>query len=374
MDSYKPKAVWCWALICASVACSQRNDAAGAAAAVDASATSAPDAAGASELVASEPEPSCVEPESGLPSDVFCIGLYMGRDATHPRPDVMPYTPGVTLWSDGAQKQRYLYLPPGTTIDTSDMDAWSFPVGTKAFKEFRLEGALVETRIQWKRDGKNWEAGTYVWNEDQSAATLNTSRRPLILDSGYEIPTAKDCGRCHHGGADKLLGVEAVALALPTAEGLTLSELGARSLLSDAPAQTLIELPHDSSGMAGPALGYLHVNCGMPCHSGRGLGHETELLMRLRADEFWSKGAVVTPEAADTESYKDTVGEPALTGAVLSAFPGDLRITPGDHESSLVWVLAHRRGEYQMPPLVTHQVDEAGMQRLADWIDSLPAQ
>ena len=30
--------------------------------------------------------------------------------------DAVPYTPGVTFWSDGAEKQRYLYLPPGAKI------------------------------------------------------------------------------------------------------------------------------------------------------------------------------------------------------------------------------------------------------------------
>jgi hypothetical protein len=252
------------------------------------------------------------------------------------------------------------------------MDVWRFPVGTRAFKEFRVHDALIETRILWKRDEKTWEAGTYVWADDQNTATLNTARQPVILSTGYEIPTAKDCGKCHHGGADKLLGVEAVALGLATAEGLTLTQLAAKGLLRDPPEHTTIALPHDSSGMAGAALGYLHANCGMPCHSSRGLGHETELLMRLRADEFWSNGKTVMVDATITESYRATVKQQAVTGAVTSAFPDSLRITPGAHERSLVWILSHRRGDYQMPPLVSHKVDEVGMQQLADWIDSLP--
>ena len=72
---------------------------------------------------------ACVIPPDGLPDDVFCTGLYLNRDASQIADDVMPYTPGVTLWSDGAEKARYLYLPPSTTIDTTDMDGWSFPVG-----------------------------------------------------------------------------------------------------------------------------------------------------------------------------------------------------------------------------------------------------
>src|SRR5690242_6587581 len=76
------------------------------------------------------PTPSC-DLDGGTPKDVFCIGLYAGRDPTRYATSARPYTPGVTLWSDGAEKQRYLALPESSQIDTSDMDAWRFPLGTK---------------------------------------------------------------------------------------------------------------------------------------------------------------------------------------------------------------------------------------------------
>lgn len=318
--------------------------------------------------------PACVFPDSGLPDDVFCTGLYVGRDASQYADDVMPYKPGVTLWSDGAEKDRFLYLPPSTAIDTSNMDVWEFPVGTKAWKEFRVDGVLLETRLFWKQGPSNWASGTYIW-DDSGAARLNTAKRPVLLADGYEIPTAKDCGKCHHGGADKLLGVEAVALGLPTAEGATLTQLTADGLLTDPPARTTIDLPNDASGKAGPALGYLHANCGMPCHSTRGLGDETELVLRLRADEFWPTDAGADPppvDATKTDTYIATVGQKPTTASVAQKFPDALRITPGVHEQSLVWLMSHRRDDYQMPPLVSHKVDEPGTQALSEWIDALP--
>ena len=310
----------------------------------------------------------CVEPETGVPDDVFCTGLYKNRDATQYESAPKPYTPGVLLWSDGADKRRYLSLPPGTQIDTSDMDVWKFPVGTKVWKEFRFDGKLVETRLLWKRGPSMWATGTYIWTSDQKSAPLNTSRQPVLLDTGYEIPTAKDCGRCHHGGADYLLGVEAVALGLPTAKGLTLTGLVESGALTDPPATTTIELPEDATGKAATALGYLHANCGMPCHSSRGLGHDTELVMRLRADEFWP-----TPQpVANLDAYKATINVSPTTKSVEQKFPDTHRITPGNHEQSLVWLLSHLRGEYQMPPIVSHKIDEIGTKALGDWIDALP--
>jgi hypothetical protein len=312
---------------------------------------------------------TCTDGGTGLPSDVFCTGLYVARDPSRHVPEALAYTPGVTFWSDGAEKRRYLYLPPGTTIDTSNLDAWKFPVGTRAWKEFRIDGALIETRFFWKRAASTWEAGTYVWDAAGRTALLDTGRKGTILPSGYEIPTARDCGKCHHGGSDNLLGIEAVALALPTAEGTTLAKLVAAGALSKPPAQTSIVLPEDETGKAGAAIGYLHANCGMPCHSGRGLGDETKLHMRLRADELFDVGGLVP--AATTETYRATVRQDPTTASVVSEFPGAQRITPGAHDRSVVWLVAHRRGNYQMPPLVSHRIDDVGTERLAAWIDAM---
>ena len=322
----------------------------------------------------------CPVPPTGLPTDLYCTGLYAARAPAQLAAGVMPYTPGVTLWSDGAEKHRFLQLPPGTKIDTTDLDAWKFPVDTKLWKEFRLGGALVETRILWKRAAGKWELGSYVWDATGTTATLNTSApKGLVLPSGYEIPTQKDCDKCHHGGSDKVLGIEAVALGLPTAEGETLAALVRDGLLTNPPPTTSIALPEDATGKAAAALGYVHANCGMPCHSTRGIGDETHLVLRLRAGEFWSLptsdgGAPPTlpVPATMTDAYRSTLDQVPTTGAVAQAFPGAARITPGHHDKSLVWMLPSVRTKYQMPPLVSHIVDTTAMQKLADWIDALP--
>jgi hypothetical protein len=202
---------------------------------------------------------------------------------------------------------------------------------------------------------------------------LNASTAPVLLPTGYEIPTAKDCGKCHHGGSDKLLGVEAVALSLPSAVGVTLDELARNGLLSSEPPATSTALPEDATGKAGAALGYLHANCGMPCHSARGLGEETALVLRIRAGEVLpTAGAPPTGmDAKLTDAYAATVGKAPTTASVAQQFPGADRIMPGQHDHSLVWLLSHRRGSYQMPPLVSHVVDDVGTKKVGDWIDAL---
>jgi hypothetical protein len=319
------------------------------------------------------PITGCPPEDTDAPSDVYCTGLYATRDPAFHADTAVPYKPGVLLWSDGAEKSRFLVLPPGATIDTSDLDRWVFPVGTKVFKEFRLADQLVETRMLWKQADTHWVTTTYLWDDAGATAARNTSTTAILRDDGYEIPTDKDCGKCHHGGADYLLGVEAVALALPTAEGEDLSHLAADGLLSDPPADTTVTLPDDDSGHAAAALGFLHANCGMSCHSTRGLGDETQLVMRLRAGELWDETGHRRPlTVPETDTYVATVGVPPTTASVVQEYPDALRVTPGDHERSAVWLLSDLRGKYQMPPLASHKVDEADNAELAAWIDDLP--
>ena len=223
----------------------------------------------------------------------------------------------------------------------------------------------------WKQADANWITTTYIW--DGITAERNTSTVGIVRDDGYEIPTDKDCGKCHYGGADYALGVEAVALGLPGAEGATLADLSDRGLLSDPPADTQVSLPEDSTGNAAASLGFLHANCGMPCHSTRGLGDETQLVLRIRADEIWDEtGHARAATVSGMDTWAATVGVAPTTASVAQAYPDALRITAGDHEESLIWLLSNVRGDYQMPPLASHQVDEADNATLAAWIDALP--
>jgi hypothetical protein len=319
------------------------------------------------------PITGCAPEGTDAPNDVYCTGLYATRDPAYHVAEAIQYKPGVLLWSDGAEKSRFLLLPAGTTIDTHDLDHWVFPVGTKVFKEFRVGDELVETRMLWKQGETNWVTTTYIWDDTGLAATRNTATTGVFRDDGYEIPTDKDCGKCHHGGSDYVLGVEAVALALPTAEGNTLEDFVAQGLLSDPPVDTTVSLPEDTTGHAANSLGFLHANCGMACHSTRGLGDETQLVMRVRADELWDEtGHRRTLAVSDTDTWAATVGVAPTTASVAQQYPDALRITPGDHELSVVWQLSNLRGTYQMPPLASHVVDVEDNAELAAWIDDLP--
>jgi hypothetical protein len=103
---------------------------------------------------------------AGLPDELRCTGLYSDWTNKIIAPDVMPYTPGVVLWSDGAAKTRWIWLPPGGKIDTTDMDDWVFPVGTKVWKQFDVGGKTIETRLIWKQPDASWISAVYRWSAD----------------------------------------------------------------------------------------------------------------------------------------------------------------------------------------------------------------
>ncbi|MEO9142743.1 MAG: hypothetical protein ABI332_10740, partial [Polyangiaceae bacterium] len=206
------------------------------------------------------------------PDDLACTGLYSDFAAKTVAADNKPYKPGAVLWSDGAEKQRWIYLPPGTKIDTSDMDQWRFPVGTKLWKEFAFGGKRIETRYYVKTgvatlDGSpgDWTWATYQWSDDQTSAHQVTDGVADAGPNGYSIPSHADCTECHNGSVnDRPLGFEAFGLGMPGATGETLAALQTEGRLSVSPPSTTVNVPDDGKGSK-DALPYLHMNCGVSC-------------------------------------------------------------------------------------------------------------
>src|SRR5512138_3923951 len=95
-----------------------------------------------------------------LPEHLRDTGLYARGSTEEIAAGVLPFSPQYPLWSDGAEKRRWIRLPPGTCIDARAPDRWVFPVGTRLWKEFSL-GRRLETRmLERTRDG--WRFATYV--------------------------------------------------------------------------------------------------------------------------------------------------------------------------------------------------------------------
>jgi hypothetical protein len=299
------------------------------------------------------------------PLMLACTGLYADWPTRTIAAGVRAFAPGTELWSDGADKSRFILLPAGTKIDTSNFDEWSFPVGTKLWKEFRLGGQTIETRFLWKRD-YGWFRTTYAWSLDGASATEMTAGQTNWNGTSYEIPAQTRCTLCHAGAVDGVLGFDAVGLAQPSATGLVLSQLVREGLLTQPPPGT-IAVPGNATESA--ALAWLHANCGLACHN------------RTPTADAFDKGLFLRLQVADlgsvqsTDAWLTAVGKPSTfqpTGA-----GGMLLIAPGDIGTSAIYFrISHRDApdsgtRYQMPPVDTHVVSSDGPALVAAWIQSM---
>ncbi len=314
------------------------------------------------------------------PSTLSCTGLYADIATKTLAPGVRSYLPAIPLWSDGAQKARWIQLPPGTRIDATNPSEWTFPVGTKVWKEFSRNGKRVETRLFQKVDNgppAYWVHATYAWNADESAAVASGGGDITLGGDGgtYHIPTFAECEECHNGRSDHILGFEQVSLGLEGAKGLTLSELASEGLVAPAPAQTSLTIGDDGTGAAAPALGWLHINCGVTCHNANSNATAYSAGMRLRLDPALLDGRALDPSAVD--SLKTTVGVPATSPGWIQPVHWT-RIAPGDPGHSLLAQLISNRGTNnavggQMPPIATSIVDTVDVASVVNWISKMPA-
>jgi hypothetical protein len=313
---------------------------------------------------AAPPLPQCVG-AAVPPSRLECTGLYADLPSKQLAPGIEAYAPAVPLWSDGAEKSRWVLLPAGTTIDTSNPSEWVFPVGTKFWKQFSVGGRRIETRLWQKVRSDYWVHAAYAWNADESAA-VQTGGGDVPLGSGtYHIPTDDECEKCHRGRTEHILGFEEVELGLPGATGITLADLVNRGLLT-MPRQTSLSIGDDGTGAAAPALGWLHANCGITCHNGNSnaIAYPSGLRFRLDATQLDGRSSVGF--------------DPLRTGVGVAVnapnWKGQVRIVPGDPDASLLYYLISHRGPgMQMPPIATRVVDEANVALVRRWIAAMPA-
>jgi hypothetical protein len=310
-----------------------------------------------------------------LPARLADTGLYADFDHGVIAADVLPFAPQYPLWTDGAAKHRWIRLPAGAAIDASDADAWSFPPGTKLWKEFAWK-RRVETRMIERLADGSWRFASYMWTADGRDAVLAPERgvrRAYEVAPGafHDIPGRADCRACHDAhGQTRVLGFSALQLSpdrdpealhadAPPAGAADLASLAASGRLRGLPPELLARPPRieAASPRERAALGYLHANCGT-CHNSA--GPLASLRMDLETRVAPGRCSAPRGDALARESlyHCDRAG------------PGALRVQPGASQRSvLVGRLSSRNPAVQMPPLGTSVVDADAVSLVGAWID-----
>lgn len=323
-------------------------------------------------------------PSSTPPPELLSTtGLYtdIGRKQVDPRN--LPWQPQYPLWSDGGAKERWIRLPPGTRIDTSNMDRWVFPVGTKFYKEFSFQGRRVETRIMEKVSNDNsvngWTFKAFQWRADESDAALVgnagvVNAAPTAFGTTHDIPTQDQCRSCHTRGGDAVNGFEALQLsedqdpmAVEAARlepgDVTVADLARLGLITHVPAEPARIESRTPVGRW--SMGFLHGNCSN-CHNPQGPAATSGLDTRH---------TVSATREEDEPAYRTAVNQLTLVFNIPGTSLGlnSFRILGGAPDQSAVLFRMNSRGGFnQMPPFASKVADPESVALVSEWIRRLP--
>ena len=295
---------------------------------------------------------------SEYPQTLSEYGFFANEAQQMPAPTVTPYRLNTPLWSDGAEKLRFVYIPPGQQAKAKGDGLLDLPIGSALIKTFKLGGKLIETRVLLHRaDG--WVALPYVWDADQGEARLALAGRriAMTLPEGeafsYAVPNKNQCKECHGvAGAVTPIGPKAYNLAPEW-----LAALQKAGQLDRAPAvATRIPLweDRDHADAALAARGYLDVNCAH-CHNPDGAASNSGLYLGWQVSDPVKLGIGKRPVAAGRGS-----------GNL------DFDIVPGDPAHSiLTYRMGSLEGGVSMPELGRARLDPAGLMVVQRWIGEM---
>lgn len=287
-----------------------------------------------------------------LPSLLSEYGIYADMASRTWSPAVLPYEPRYPLWTNGSEKQRGLYLPPGEHVDVSGED-WLFPVGTVFIKTFSYpepsgQSQLVETRLL-RRMEDGFDYGVYQWNAEGDDAHLLDAVRSVPVDvhteSGthtHTIPSRLNCRSCHESQTSTVLGFSPLQL------GEQLEHLAEQGVFAGEVRPTPPIFAENE--LERRVLEYFVGNC-VHCHNG---GDGPASAFSLEPEDALLN-VIDQPTTSElVAGYRVVSGSPVDSGLYLALSRG-----PNDNAQP-------------MPPLGVDLRDDQALELFADWIESLP--
>ena len=288
-------------------------------------------------------------------------GCFDASDPRVPEEGLIPYEVNAPLWSDGAEKRRWMAVPDGETIDVDPVTGdWAFPPETVLVKEFSVGDQRIETRLLVLHTDGNWAGYSYEWDENETDATLLPAGKTRVIGAttwGY--PSRGECIQCHTEAAGRALGLETPQMnrdAIYPGDLLadqmnTLEHIG----MFTASPERLDPLPEFDGNASGElrARSYLHANCSN-CHQPGGTSQAS-------LDLLFST-ALADMGICDAAPENGNMG---IAGAVL--------LEPGDSALSLISLRMHALDSFRMPTLGSRVVDPQGTQLVDAWISGLAA-
>ncbi len=307
--------------------------------------------------------------------------LFANPAAQAPNKGLHPYDLQQPLFTDYAQKYRFIFIPPGSKAAYSQDEVFDFPVGSVLVKTFAYPAdfrqpnkaiRLVETRLLiHQRAG--WTAFAYVWNEAQTDAVLKLAGKRLPLswtdkkgvrrNINYVVPNKNQCKGCHTLNRKfSPIGPKARNLnkdfTYPSGAENQLSYWTKQGLLTGAPApRKAPSIPAFGDASAPTALrarAYLDINCAH-CHRREGPASTSGLFLTYGETQKAAWGYKKRPVAAGR-------GSGGLTYDIDPKHPD---------RSILIFRLQSNDPGIMMPEIGRTLVHTEGVQLLRNWIKSL---
>jgi uncharacterized repeat protein (TIGR03806 family) len=310
--------------------------------------------------LAAPPVPDAAVTGEGFPRALSDFGFFADGARQVPAARVIPYALATPLWSDGAEKLRFIYLPEGTRLEADGEGLLQFPVGAAIIKTFAFgEGEtrrLIETRVLLHR-AEGWVALPYRWNAEQTDAALALAGGRVDLDTpageaiSYAIPNKNQCKTCHSKDGQVIpIGPKARNLGQ-----LWLQSMFSADMLEAIPevARFLPDWNNRDLAPDTPALAraYLDVNCAH-CHQPGGGASNSGLDLRWEQSDAHAIGIFKRPVAAGR-----------------GAGGHEFSIVPGEPDRSiLLYRMDSAEGGIAMPELGKASVDKDGVAVVRRWI------
>jgi len=317
------------------------------------------------ELPAAPPPAGGGAAAGGPPLMLSQTGCFDAANQMEPTSDLIPFAPAAELWSDGADKRRWMMVPDAQTITVGDDGDFNFPPGTVLVKEFSLSGTKVETRFLVRQQAdERWAGYSYRWNDAQTDATLVEENGATAMFGGqvWNYPTRAQCQQCHTNAAGNSLGPEIAqlnyAFTYPATgrsgnQVATLAKIGVLDPSAMAkPWPKLASVAQADASLEQRARSYLHANCSN-CHRP---GGPTFTPPDFRFSTPLADMGICNASPTISSLEELIASEPRL-------------LAPGDPDRSVLFVrLSTTDQRFRMPPIGRTITHDAGVDVVSQWI------
>ncbi|AQS38709.1 conserved hypothetical protein, HNE_0200 family [Shewanella psychrophila] len=314
-------------------------------------------------------------------------------------PTSSPASPGILyhlstqLFTNYANKHRFVFIPQGKQASFHPSEAFDFPIGTVLTKTFsmpydtQVSGAenevLIETRLLIRRE-TGWTTLTYLWQDGKATLiqagadiphSVNHQGKTETFD--YHVPSRAECKLCHQLNRDESSLISPIGLKAhllnhdidyrgQTVNQLTLWQnlfmLTGLPNADDIASGIATEITHapnlfdTDANLTLRVKGYLDINCAH-CHRAEGFASISGLRLGFNIDHTsYQYGICKQPPGWDG-------------GAKGLSYD----IVPGDGEHSII---AYRQElsepKDRMPPLGRSLSHTEAVEIIKSWIDTLP--